>query len=257
MGTPTSSAADALARPLAIADACFVAAAADPARLASGHGWGLRAAIEQAIAAAGGLSAVPALDVTPLEQLRPGSLVRFQGMVQDTWDPEYFLGVYETRNDETGEIRVHSGKYVDVVEAPPGHTLLPLPRGPPSQRPGERTALFQRTPMLVVPTPAFSPWAADARSATCATPAVPMSTGSRPKRSGRDDDDDDESVTPSGGMDIDESANGAPKRAFAVNAVGGGNSDAAGAAGAGAMDAATGAGFRYAGLGAKGRPVSS
>ena len=93
---------DALAQPLALVDAAFRAACDDPARLASGHGWGVRATIEAAVARAGGLARVPALDATPVETLRPGSLVRFQGMVQDTWDPEYYLGVYELRDLATG-----------------------------------------------------------------------------------------------------------------------------------------------------------
>lgn len=95
-----------LTSPLSLVGAAFENACADPARLASGHNWQVREAIEAAIARAGGLSAVPALDTTAVEMLRPGSLVRFQGMVQDMWDQEFYLGVYEQRDLATGEMCV-------------------------------------------------------------------------------------------------------------------------------------------------------
>ncbi|KAG8457178.1 hypothetical protein KFE25_004395 [Diacronema lutheri] len=237
---------DALAQPLALVDAAFRAACDDPARLASGHGWGVRATIEAAVARAGGLARVPALDATPVETLRPGSLVRFQGMVQDTWDPEYYLGVYELRDLATGAITLKTGKFSDAVDAPPGSEVLPPPRGPPAERDGCRGRIYQRTPVFVVPTPGLSGWAAAARKAQCAGAAPgPAAHPARAKRAAPDDagagaggrgvDAD------AGGMDVDDAAHDA----FATKRTG-----ARGVRGA-AVDAslhpAVAAGFRYAG----------
>ena len=45
---------------------------------------------------------VPSLNSTPLHQLKPNCLVRFRCMVQDTYDPEFYLGVYEVQDKNTG-----------------------------------------------------------------------------------------------------------------------------------------------------------
>jgi hypothetical protein len=45
---------------------------------------------------------VPCLNVTPLEQLGDGSLVRYRAMVQDQFDPELYLKYYTAVNSNTG-----------------------------------------------------------------------------------------------------------------------------------------------------------
>ena len=37
-------------------------------------------------------------------------------MVQDMFDPEYYLGVYEVKNKTTNETALRCGKYRDTVE---------------------------------------------------------------------------------------------------------------------------------------------
>lgn len=101
---PAAAEPDVIGAPLAFAEAFFQATVAhDADKVESGQGWGLREAIEGAVLRAGGLERVPALDTTPLEQLRPGTLVRFQGMVKDMWDPEFYMGVYEEIDQATGK----------------------------------------------------------------------------------------------------------------------------------------------------------
>ena len=59
---------------------------------------------------------VPLLNAVAIEQLRPGSLVRFRCMVQNTYDPEWFLGEYDHVNAATGErVRVHA-QFADAVD---------------------------------------------------------------------------------------------------------------------------------------------
>lgn len=38
---------------------------------------------------------IPSMNDSSLDLLRPGSLVQFRCMVQDTFDPEFYLDVYE------------------------------------------------------------------------------------------------------------------------------------------------------------------
>jgi hypothetical protein len=66
---------------------------------------------------------VPLLnDVEAVEQLRPGSLVRFRCMAQYTYNPEMFAGEYDHVNGSTGErVRVHA-QYCDAMDVPPGFT---------------------------------------------------------------------------------------------------------------------------------------
>lgn len=51
---------------------------------------------------------VPSLNDNSVDVLRPGTMVQFRCMVQDTFDPEYYFDVYEEKNSE-GE-----GVLVDV-----------------------------------------------------------------------------------------------------------------------------------------------
>ena len=52
-----------------------------------------------------------------LHQFRNHTLVRFRCMVQDMFDPEYYLGLYEVRNKSTNETSLRCGKYRDTVES--------------------------------------------------------------------------------------------------------------------------------------------
>ncbi|KTG44829.1 hypothetical protein cypCar_00013327 [Cyprinus carpio] len=59
---------------------------------------------------------VPSLNDVPLHYLKPNSLVKFRCMVQDMFDPEFFLGVYETNDPTSNSKQVKCGKYKDVTE---------------------------------------------------------------------------------------------------------------------------------------------
>ncbi len=52
---------------------------------------------------------VPSLNDVPLHYLKTNSLVKFRCMVQDMFDPEFFMGVYET-NDPTSNSKVCTSK---------------------------------------------------------------------------------------------------------------------------------------------------
>ena len=67
---------------------------------------------------------IPSLNDTPLHILKPNSLVRYRCMIQDMFDPEFYLGIYEVEDKNTEEKTVKSGKYKDVAEC--GVISLPL-----------------------------------------------------------------------------------------------------------------------------------
>ena len=59
---------------------------------------------------------IPSLNDTPLHDVKPNSLVRFRCMIQDMFDPEFYLGLYEVEDNKTGQKSMRSGKYKDVAE---------------------------------------------------------------------------------------------------------------------------------------------
>ncbi|KAI6066479.1 Mini-chromosome maintenance complex-binding protein [Aix galericulata] len=62
---------------------------------------------------------VPSLNDVPVHYLKPNSLVKFRCMVQDMFDPEFYMGVYETVDPNTNARVLHFGKYRDVAECGP------------------------------------------------------------------------------------------------------------------------------------------
>ncbi|TMS04444.1 Mini-chromosome maintenance complex-binding protein [Larimichthys crocea] len=59
---------------------------------------------------------VPSLNDVPLHYLKPNSLVKFRCFIQDMFDPEFFMGVYETVDPSTKAKVLRCGKYKDVTE---------------------------------------------------------------------------------------------------------------------------------------------
>ena len=89
------------------------------------------AAVLEDFLASGDASAVAEVARIPLIQsqdenwkILSGSLVRFVGMVQDMFEPEYFPAVVRLVHKATGETRVISGKFRDANESPyPGYDV--------------------------------------------------------------------------------------------------------------------------------------
>uniref|UniRef100_A0A665TFA7 Mini-chromosome maintenance complex-binding protein n=1 Tax=Echeneis naucrates TaxID=173247 RepID=A0A665TFA7_ECHNA len=59
---------------------------------------------------------VPSLNDVPLHYLKPNSLVKFRCLIQDMFDPEFYMGVYETADPATKTKELRCGKYRDVTE---------------------------------------------------------------------------------------------------------------------------------------------
>jgi hypothetical protein len=102
---------------------------------------------------------VPLLnDVEAVEQLQPGSLVRFRCMAQYTYNPELFAGEYDHVNACTGErIRVHS-QYCDAMNVAPGFT---------ADMSDQVIRLMERHPVHCMSIPHESSWVSQSGSAAC------------------------------------------------------------------------------------------
>lgn len=61
------------------------------------------------------LKEIPLLNDVQLHNIKDKQLVRFRGMVQDMYDPEYYFKQYEVKNTRTGESNVRYGMYADVA----------------------------------------------------------------------------------------------------------------------------------------------
>lgn len=61
---------------------------------------------------------VPSLNDVPLHYLKPNSLVKFRCLIQDMFDPEFYMGVYETVDPSTK---------AKVSPVPSAHPLLCSP----------------------------------------------------------------------------------------------------------------------------------
>uniref|UniRef100_A0A8C5LEL7 Mini-chromosome maintenance complex-binding protein n=1 Tax=Jaculus jaculus TaxID=51337 RepID=A0A8C5LEL7_JACJA len=92
---------------------------------------------------------VPSLNEVPLHYLKPNSFVKFRCMIQDMFDPEFYMGVYETVNQNTKARVLHFGKYRDIAECGPQQELdLNSPR----------STTLERQTFYCVPVPGESTW---------------------------------------------------------------------------------------------------
>lgn len=58
---------------------------------------------------------VPSLNDVPLHYLKPNSLVKFRCLIQDMFDPEFFMGAYETVDPSTNaKVRASLFSHVQV-----------------------------------------------------------------------------------------------------------------------------------------------
>ena len=67
----------------------------------------------------------PSLNFTPTHELVDGQIVRFRCMIQDIFDPEYYLSTFEIKDLSTGQTRLETGKYRDLTPCGPREELNP------------------------------------------------------------------------------------------------------------------------------------
>ncbi|XP_056408418.1 LOW QUALITY PROTEIN: mini-chromosome maintenance complex-binding protein [Hyla sarda] len=123
---------------------------------------------------------VPSLNDIPLHYLKPGGLVRFRCMIQDMFDPEFYMGVYETVDLGTGSRVRHLGKYRDVADCVPNHEVDFHSRG---------TVTLERQTFYCIPVPGESSWVKEMYN-SCSQARVCASTSYTPNRQKRSLEED-------------------------------------------------------------------
>uniref|UniRef100_A0A8C1A696 Mini-chromosome maintenance complex-binding protein n=1 Tax=Cyprinus carpio carpio TaxID=630221 RepID=A0A8C1A696_CYPCA len=127
---------------------------------------------------------VPSLNDVPLHYLKPNSLVKFRCMVQDMFDPEFFMGVYETNDPTLDSKQVKCGKYKDITE------------GGQVDFNSRNTVTSERQTFYCVPIPGESQWVKEISFTwTQKLARVVPSTSYVPNRHKRSYEEDDEMDT--------------------------------------------------------------
>ncbi|XP_071769320.1 mini-chromosome maintenance complex-binding protein [Centroberyx gerrardi] len=123
---------------------------------------------------------VPSLNDVPLHYLKPNSLVKFRCLIQDMFDPEFYMGVYETVDPSSKAKVLRCGKYKDVTEC--GVDLN-----------SRNTVTAERQTFYCVPIPGENPWVKESYAGSSQARVVPSTSyvPSRQKRSYEEDDDMD------------------------------------------------------------------
>ena len=155
--------------PLGTVSALFDAASrsADPRALEDGD-WGVRATFERALGEPGVLARVPEINAVGVDAIPPGALVRFRCMVQDMYNPEYYVGAY--REEGANGPAWRTTKYTeDPGPGPsPGAEVAGQSGGPhdPSS-----VKIWERRVLYCVPVPGESEWVRVADGAGAGAPA--------------------------------------------------------------------------------------
>ena len=79
---------------------------------------------DQQLSKPGAIEKVASLNQVPNHQLRDGQLASFRCMIQDMFDPEFYLGSYRVKNLGDGSIKERTGRFRDLVNCGPREELL-------------------------------------------------------------------------------------------------------------------------------------
>jgi len=140
---------------------------------------------------------IPSLNLVPNHSLTDGQLVRFRCMVQDMFDPEFYMAQYQVKNLKDGSMRTMCGRYRDVVSCGPGEELVPDGHC----ETGDRLALYCVSP------PGEAAWVVDQyRRASGSMPGTSGTRNNNLKRSL--EGETGEMEVESGVADVDMSAEG-------------------------------------------------
>ncbi|XP_077206047.1 mini-chromosome maintenance complex-binding protein isoform X1 [Paroedura picta] len=125
---------------------------------------------------------VPSLNDVPLHYLKPNSLVKFRCMIQDMFDPEFYMNSYETVDAHTKSRVMHFGKYRDIAECGPHQEIDFNPT---------KVVTAERQTFYCVPVPGESAWVKEAYASVSQARVCPSTsyTPSRHKRSYEEDED--------------------------------------------------------------------
>ncbi|KAM3606118.1 uncharacterized protein V6R79_010844 [Siganus canaliculatus] len=162
--------------PLGVVEEMFVASQTNPE-----SGWEAKAVefFKNQLKEKDAHTSVPSLNDVPLHYLKPNSLVKFRCLIQDMFDPEYYMGVYETVDPSTKAKVLRSGKYKDVTECGVDFS-------------SRNTVTAERQTFYCVPIPGENPWVKESYASSSQARVVPSTSyvPNRQKRSYEEDDED-------------------------------------------------------------------
>lgn len=96
------------------------------------------------------LQRVPSLNDIPCHLLKSKSLVRFRCMIQDMFDPEFFLAVFEAMNKADNTSHLRCGMYQDMIGSPDNFEVM---------LESARNVTKERQTFYCVPIPGETDWA--------------------------------------------------------------------------------------------------
>ncbi|XP_048863655.1 mini-chromosome maintenance complex-binding protein [Brienomyrus brachyistius] len=123
---------------------------------------------------------VPSLNDVPLHYLKTSSLVKFRCMVQDMFDPEFYVGVYETAAPPPESKVLKLGKYRDMTDCEVDLN-------------SKHVVTMERQSFYCVPIPGESQWVKDG-FARCSQARVLPSTSYMPQRHKRSHEEEDDEM---------------------------------------------------------------
>lgn len=124
---------------------------------------------------------VASINATPNYMLVDGQVARFRGMIQDMFDPEYYMDKYAVRDLSSGTVRLATSRYRDTAKLGPREEIL---------MDSDATVNAERLSFYCVSVPGEAPWTMDGY--TKQAPSASTASGSDPSRSKRSHDEDEE-----------------------------------------------------------------
>ncbi|XP_045190600.2 mini-chromosome maintenance complex-binding protein-like isoform X2 [Mercenaria mercenaria] len=109
----------------------------------------VRKYFSEKLASRSALTWVPSLNDSSLHNLKANSLVRYRCMIQDMYDPEFYLGKYEVKDTATGNTFMRSGKYKDIAECGANQTI---------DMDSRNNVTMDRMTLYCVPVPGEAEW---------------------------------------------------------------------------------------------------
>ncbi|XP_011149707.1 mini-chromosome maintenance complex-binding protein isoform X2 [Harpegnathos saltator] len=128
------------------------------------------------------LREIPLLNDVQLHNIKDKQLVRFQGMVQDMYDPEYYFKQYEVKNIRTGEGSIRCGMYTDIAYCLPHEEIL---------FESNKNENSERQTYIIISTPGLNQWAKERNTCIEQSDMSTIHNNSIGKRSLIDQDDND------------------------------------------------------------------
>jgi hypothetical protein len=174
-------------------------AAASAGAPAEDADWGVRSRFNEALSQPGVMSRVPEINAVGVDNVPPGALVRFRCMVQDMYNPEYYVGAYR---DASAGGRWRTTKYTEDL-------------GPEDDRDGPcDRKIWERRVLYCVPLPGESAWVRRLDGAGAGAPPRTPSKDVEPASANKRARDMDLDVDmDAGSLPLESGAHGDPDRA--------------------------------------------